>query len=99
MGRLEEREADLDPVIVYAMPEDIDRPPLIELLGQPLAELLKDAVRPAMDLEEALPGCRLGRRDEGDQFRGIQAHLRVEVVRPLGLRPPLADPVTARLDE
>ena len=99
VGGLEEREPDLDPVVVDAVTQDIDRAPLVELLGEAVAELLEDAVRPVVDLEEALPGRRLGLRDEGEQLRRVQAQLRVEVARPLGLRAPLADPVAAGLDE
>ena len=91
VGGLEEREADLDAVVVDAVAEDIDRAALVELLGEAVAELLEDAVRAAVDLEEALPGRRLGLRDEGEQLGGVQAQLRVEVARPLGLRAPLAD--------
>ena len=99
VGGLEEREPDLDPVVVDAVAQDIHRAPLVELLGEAVAELLEDAVRPVVDLEEALPGRRLGLRDEGEQLRRVQAQLRVEVARPLGLRAPLADPVAAGLDE
>ena len=71
VGRLEEREPDLDPVVVDAVAEDIHRAALVELLGEAVAELLEDAVRPAVDLEEALPGRRLRLRDEGEQLRRV----------------------------
>ena len=99
VGGLEEREADLDAVVVDAVAQDVDRAALVELLGEPVAELLEDPVRPAVDLDETLPGRRLRLRDEGEQLGGVEAQLRVEVGRPLGLRAPLADPVSARLDE
>ena len=99
VGGLEEREADLDPVVVDTMAEDVHRAPLVELSGEAVAELLEDAVRPVVNFEEALPGYRLGLGDEGEQLRRVEAQLRVEVARPLGLRAPLADPVSAGLDE
>ena len=73
VGGLEEREPDLDPVVVDAVAQDIDRAPLVELLGEAVAELLEDAVRPAVDLEQALPGRRLGLLDEGEQLRRVEA--------------------------
>ena len=51
MGGLEECESDLDPVVVDAMPEYIHRAPLVELLGEPVAELLKYPVRSVVDLQ------------------------------------------------
>jgi hypothetical protein len=43
--------------------------------------------------------AELGLRDEGEQLRRVQAQLRVEVTRPLGLRASLADAVSASLSE
>ena len=76
VGGLEERQPDLDAVVVDAVTEDIDGTALVELLGEAVTELPEDPVRPVVDLEEALPGRWLGLLDEGQQLGRVQAQLR-----------------------
>ena len=99
VGRLEERQADLDAVVVDAMAQDIDRAALVDLLGQSIGELLVRAGFAAVDRDEPLPslGLRLGQ--ESEQLGCVEPARPIEVGRPLGLRAPLADPVSALLDE
>ena len=96
---LEEREADLDAVVVDPVAEDVDRAALVELLREPVGELGLRAVDAAVDLDQALPGLGLGLGEEGEQLGGVEAAGAVEVGGPLGLRAPLAEAVPAGGDE
>ena len=71
MGGLEKRKADVDPVIVYSVAQDINRATLVELLAKAVAEVLEDTGRPAMDFQEALPDRWLRLLNKGEHLRRI----------------------------
>jgi len=58
VGRLEEREPDLDAVIVDAVAQNVHRATLVELLRQAIGELLAGTVCAAVNGNEALPRLR-----------------------------------------
>ena len=75
--RLAIGEPDLDVLIADAVPQDVDRPALIDLLRQPLREPpARELLVAAVGLDQLLPLRRLGLFDEREQLRGVQAELR-----------------------
>ena len=97
--RLEEGQTDLDAVIVDAVAKNVDGAALVDLLGQAIGKLLVGSGFPSVDRDEALPRRRLRLGQESEQLGYVQPSNPIEVRGPLGLRAPLADPVSARLDE
>ena len=86
LGRDAERglaigQPDLDVLIADAVPQDIDGPALVDLLGEALDEPLPgERVVTAVSLDELLPLRPLGLFDEREQLRGVEAELRVELL-------------------
>ena len=90
------RQADLDVLIAYPVPDHIDRPALIDLLGQPLEEPLPSMLFfAAVGLDELSPLRTLRQLDEREQLDGVQSELRVKVLPPLWVGPELAHPIAA----
>src|SRR5207244_10308520 len=98
VGRLEERQPDFDAVVVDAVAEDVHRAAIVELLREPVGELMAGPIDPAVNGDESLPGLRLGFSDEGEELGGVEAANAVEVGHPLGACAVLADPISAPLD-
>lgn len=99
MRRLEEGEAHLDAVVVDTMAQDVNGPALVELPRKPVSELRSGAGLAAMNGNKPHPGRRLRPGDEREQLSYVEPDNTIEVGCPLGLRPPLADAVPARVNE
>ncbi len=88
------REPDLDVLIADAVPQDIDRAALVDLLREPLDEpLTGELLVTAVGLDQLRPLRTLRLLDEREEFRGVEAELGIEVLPPLRVGPDLADPV------
>lgn len=96
-GGLTVREPDLDVLIADTVPQDIDRPSLVELLGQPLDELLVGQLFvAAVGLDQFLQRRALRFFDEPQELYGVETETRVEARSPLRLCPNLALLIAAR---
>jgi len=98
VSRLEEREPDLDAVVVDAMAKNVHRAALIELLRKPIGELLAGAVHAAVNCNESPQafGCVSAMKPKSSAVSSPRT--RSKSAAHSGLSP-LADPVSALLDE
>ena len=89
MRRLEEREPDLDAEVLDPVPQDVDRPALVDLLREPLEEArARAASSPPWRADELLPRVGLRRLDEREAARRDRARAAVEASLRVALRVP-----------
>ncbi len=93
-------ELDLDVLIANAMPQDIDGPALVDLLGESVNEPLSgERVLTAVSRDQLFPLRPLCLFDEGEQLKGVETERGVELLSRLWLGSDLAGAIAAVRNE